>query len=155
MVLIVGCQVSEESVTTDSDKGGITITINAGNSGVIKAASGKSEIDAAAIILKKGSIVTSEYVNLVDGSAVKSTPGTQVGNWSLQIDAIDLNNNVIYTGTTNVKNQKGITVPASARLSQVTGGLSINIISDGELVLWWCRKTFIIFSRINGLFDSF
>ncbi len=53
------------------------------------------------------------------------------GDWYLQVDAVDAQNNVLYTGHTNVTVEAGKVIPVYLQLNPTTGGLIIYV-SWGE-----------------------
>jgi hypothetical protein len=61
------------------------------------------------------------------------------GNWILRVDAFDEDDNLIYTGTTDITVYPGVVTPVSLHLNPATGSLQITVTwgSDPSLVAYY------------------
>jgi len=69
--------------------------------------------------------------DIYSDSAVALVEDIPVGVWELHVDAFDVNENIIYIGSTSVTVKAGMITPVNLHMDPNTGGLSI-IVTWGE-----------------------
>jgi hypothetical protein len=62
-----------------------------------------------------------------DNSATALVDDIPSGNWKLRVDAYDEDNNLIYTGITEITVYPGVVTPVSLHLNPATGSLEITV----------------------------
>jgi len=70
-----------------------------------------------------------------ENSATATVEDIPSGVWMLQVDAFDVNDNIIYTGTTEVTVYPGIVTQVSIHLNPATGDLEITVTWGGSPML--------------------
>jgi hypothetical protein len=74
-------------------------------------------------------------LEIIDNFAQTLIYDLPIGKWNLRVDALDVNEDIIFTGITEVEVFPGIITPVSIHLNSTTGGLEITVTWGNDLRL--------------------
>jgi hypothetical protein len=78
-----------------------------------------------------GEIISFDF-EIDDHTATAEVENIPIGKWTLLVHAIDGDDNIIYTGTSEVTVHPGVVTPVSLHLNSATGSLIITVTWGGD-----------------------